>query len=172
MAIEGLTQQQSDFIERFLKVPKLLHRKERKRKRREAVEQFRLFNAEHDLMRDEILKLENAEVKSALLSRLAAAERLIEADPDALDFEGGHQYLADMEPVVEGYLQRQEAENQFTALQGRIATLRKDYPEIAATTADAQSDIGLTWLFIEEKYEAGMAMSSVKELEDAMRAMS
>ena len=172
MAIEGLTQQQSDFIERFLKVPRLRHRKERKRQRREAVEQFRLFNAEHDMVREDILKLENPEIKSALLSRLAAAERTIEADPQALDFEGGHAHLADMDRTVQGYLLRQETGKQFTALQDRMDTLGKNHPQLASATSDAQSDIGLTWLYIEEKYEAGMAMSSARELEDAGRAMS
>ena len=48
MPIEGLTQQQSDFIERFLKVPRIGRRKKMKEKRKEAAEQFRLFNAAED----------------------------------------------------------------------------------------------------------------------------
>ena len=66
MAIEGLTPQQSDFIERFLKVPKVFSRKAMKQKRREAAEQFRLFNAELEQISDDIAQLNDPEMRSIL----------------------------------------------------------------------------------------------------------
>ena len=74
MAIEGLTEQQSDFVERFLKIPKFRKRDTAKARRREAIESFRVFNAECRELRELILTVEDPAAKSVLLGQLSQAE--------------------------------------------------------------------------------------------------
>ena len=172
MPIEGLTQQQSDFIERFLKVPRIGRRKKMKEKRKEAAEQFRLFNAAHDLLRDEIMAVADPAMRSMLLGQLAVAETIIEKDPDALDFAGGHQQLDDVQEAMLRYMRKKSAEDAHGKLAADIAALEKDNPQaLRATGPDAQSDIQLTWSYIEEKFAAGMVKDDPKLLEDALKAM-
>ena len=172
MPIEGLTKQQSDFIERFLKVPMIGKRKKMKERRREAAEQFRLFNAEHDLIREEIAAVEDAAVRSILLGQLAVAETIIEKDPENLDFEGGHKQLEDVQAAMLLHMRKQDAERAHGQLETAMARMDKDNPLVAQDSdADGQSDIALTWAYIEEKFAAGMASNDPKALDDALRAM-
>ncbi len=172
MAIEGLTPQQSDFVERFLKVPKVFNRKAAKQRRRAAAEQFRRFNAERDLLRAELDGIADAELRSVLKAQLGAAEEIIERDPDALDFEGGHQHLEDVRQAMLLHVRTKYAKRAFAQMQTSMARLDKDHPAIAvARDGDAQSDIALTWAFVQDKMERAGATGSIKELDAALRAM-
>ena len=172
MAIEGLTQQQSDFVERFLKVPKVFNRKAKKAKRQEATEQFRLFNAEHDLLREEIAAIEDAELRSVFMAQLHAAEGIIESDPKALNFEGGQQQIDDVRAALLVHVRKADATNAHAQLEKAILGMDED--NVLAPhdgPADAQSDIALTWAFVQEKFASGTGTNNIKDLDAALKAM-
>ncbi|MEW9921712.1 hypothetical protein AB2B41_19055 [Marimonas sp. MJW-29] len=167
-----MTPQQADFIERFLKVPKLFKRKEMKERRKAAAEDFRLFNTELDLVREEIMGIDDPAMRSMLLAQLAAAEKVIEQDPENLDFAGGHQQLADVQAAIVLHTRKADAERAFGQLETAIGRMEKDHPLVLrGGGADAQSDIALTWAWIEEKYRSGMAANNPADLDSALRAM-
>lgn len=165
MAIEGLTDQQSDFIERFLKVPRVFKRKQAKARRAAAIEQFQTFNAASEELREVILTVEDAGVRSILLARLGAAEAAIEADPANLDFAAGHALLMDVEGTTQLHRRQQEARPIYAALEGPVAPFLADgeHPD---------PDIALAWTFVEEKYASGMKANDAADLEQALRAMA
>lgn len=172
MAIEGLTQQQSNFIERFLKVPKVFNRKAKKQARREATEQFRLFNAEHDLLRDEIAGVEDPDLRAVFMARLRAAEAIVENDPKALNFEGGHQQIDDVRADLLTHIKKNDAVNAHAQLEKAMARMESENPAVAKDGSfDGQSDIALTWAFIEEKFASGTATDNPKDLDAALKAM-
>ncbi|MGC1506388.1 MAG: hypothetical protein WA782_19905 [Sulfitobacter sp.] len=172
MAIEGLTQQQSNFIERFLKVPKVFNRKAKKQARRDATEQFRLFNAEHDLLREEIAGLDDPELRSVFMAQLRAAEGIIESDPKALNFEGGHQQIDDVRTALLVHIKKDDATKAHAQLEKAMARLDAENPSVAKDRGfDGQSDIALTWAFIEEKFASGKATNDPKDLDAALKAM-
>ncbi len=172
MAIEGLTQQQSDFVERFLKVPKVFNRKAMKKKRREATEQFRLFNAESDLLREEIGGIADPELRSVMMAQLRAAEGVIESDPKNLNFDGGHQQLDDVRAAMLLDIKLADAKRAHEQLQKAMSRMDADNPLVAKDgAADGQSDIALTWAFIEEKFASGTGTNDIKTLEAAIKAM-
>jgi hypothetical protein len=173
MAIEGLTPQQSDFIERFLKVPKVFSRKAMKQKRREAAEQFRLFNAELEQISDDIAQLNDPEMRSILRGQLAAAEKVIERDPKNLDFEGGHDHLVQVQAAVRQVRAEDTAPAVYAALEKTIEEMRKENPLIAQSGgADGQSDIALTWTYVQEKFQSGTQGGSHDDLVAAIKAMA
>lgn len=171
MPIEGLTQQQSDFIERFLKVPKVFNRKAAKARRQAAAEEFRLFNAEHDLIREQIRSLPDSRLKSALLGQLHVAEGIIEKDAKNLDFAGGHAHLKALEDSVALHLKQEEAKPIYAALKVRMENLP---PPGALSTPQAETarrDIDLTWDFVLEKFKSGIKSGDPAAMEAALRAM-
>ncbi|KIN70010.1 hypothetical protein Z946_149 [Sulfitobacter noctilucicola] len=173
MAIEGLTQQQSDFVERFLKVPKVFNRKAAKARRREAAEQFRLFNAEFNEVRAQIAALDDAALQSVMMAQLRAAEHAIERDPKNLDFDAGHAQLAQVEVAVALHNRKAEATEAHARLSEALAAWEKDHPPVAQqSNADAQSDIALTWTYIEDKLASGTATNNLDEIEAAIRGMT
>lgn len=172
MAIEGLTQQQSDFVERFLKVPKVFNRKAAKERRRAAAQQFRLFNAEYELLRAELDAIDDVELRSVMRAQLHAAETIIESDPKNLNFEGGHQQLDDVRHALLLHIRKADALRAFGQLQTAMDRLDTQNPIAAnALQADAQSDIALTWTFVQEKLAHGADTNNLSDLDAALRAM-
>ena len=172
MAIEGLTEQQSDFIERFLKVPKVFKRKEMKQRRKEATEQFRLFNAERDLILEDIKMVEDAAMRSMLRAQVGAAEAVIEKDPKNLDFAGGHKQLEEAHGAMLVYVRQQDAKKAFAQMQKAMERMDKEFPLIAkAGGADGQSDIALTWGFVQDKFNLGIEQGDARSLDQALKAM-
>ncbi|MFK7837120.1 MAG: hypothetical protein AB8B60_12955 [Sulfitobacter sp.] len=170
MAIEGLTPEQSDFVERFLKVPKVFNRKDKKRARKAAVEEFRVFNAGHDMLRDDIVLLEDTAVRDDLLARLAGAEEIIEADPAKLDFAGGAARLAEVEADFVAHVRQIEAQAEFAKLSKLMAGLEDPLIEEKGR-ADAQSDIALTWGFVQERMQTAEDTGDIAAYQSALRAM-
>ncbi|MBM1689870.1 hypothetical protein [Sulfitobacter geojensis] len=172
MAIEGLTQQQSNFIERFLKVPKVFNRKAKKQARREATEQFRLINAEHDLLRDEIASLDDPELRSVFMAQLRATDAIIESDPKALNFEGGQQHIDDVRAALLVHIKKADATKAHAQIEKTMARMDADNPPVAKDGAfDGQSDIALTWAFAQEKLASGKGTNNTKDLDAALKAM-
>ncbi|KIN70287.1 hypothetical protein Z945_3663 [Sulfitobacter noctilucae] len=166
MAIEGLTQQQSDFVERFLKVPKVFNRKAAKERRRAAQEQFRLFNAEQDVIRAEVELLQDPDLRIELLAKLRAAEAVIERNPKALNFEGGHKLLVEVDEAQQIARLKAEAE-------AGIGPLEEAMERLGGGPSDpekAQSDVTLTWTFIQEKLATEPV--TLVDIQSAVKAMA
>lgn len=171
MPIEGLTQEQSDFIERFLDAPKLSDLKTLKERRREAKDEFRVFNAEHDLLRAEIDAIEDTALRSMLLAQLASAEKIIERDPESLDFAGGHAQLAKVQRDAQTHSAKAEANTAYADIAKRMEELEKSKPSQTAGDPDLQRDIDLTWAYAKAQLQSGVASGEAAAFEAATDAM-
>ena len=70
-----------------------------------------------------------------------------------------------------GYLLREQVEAQYDAVASRMEQLGAAANQPQDSDAN-RSDIALTWQFIQEKYEEGMAISARKPLEGALQAIA
>ncbi len=171
MPIEGLTQEQSDFVERFLNAPKLSDLKTLKQRRVEAKEDFRLFNAEHDLLRAQIEAVEDSALRSRLLAELANAQKIIERDPEKLDFAGGHAQLAEVAQQAQTHAAKAEANRAYSDITKRMEELEKGRPSETAGDPDLQRDIDLTWAFAKAQLQSGVASGEAADFRAASDAM-
>ncbi len=172
MAIAGLTRQQSDFVERFLKVPRDVGRKDTKQPSRDAAEKLRLFHAEHALLKQQIAAVQDVETQSLFLSQLREAKAVIERNPEALDLEGGHKQLADIQDALALHLRRKDADEAYARIAAVMSQIDADKPEIAKNgLTDVHNDIALTWAYVNEKYANGSGTKDAKNLEDALKTM-
>ncbi|MEP5729447.1 MAG: hypothetical protein ABJL67_08725 [Sulfitobacter sp.] len=172
MAIEGLTQEQSDFVERFLMSSFVSTSARPKDQRLAAIEDFRKFNAAYALLRDQIRAVADTEVQARLLGELDAAEALVEADPAKLNFPAGHDALQSIEAETQHHQLSAEAETVLAELSKTMDEWAIRPTKAEKGTADAQSDIELTWTFIQLKMESGRQLTKFEDFDTALRAMA
>ena len=169
---DGLTPEQIDFINTYIRMPKRIGKKKARKRREAAAREFGAFNVRRDVVEERILQIEDAGVRAALLADLARAEQIIEANPKKPDFDGGLAHLDQVNTTAWIRLQQQEAGKKYDAVHDRVeamlASLR-DGPD--AMAFDNQDDILLVWGFAQEKYQSGLETDSLKDLDGAVKAL-
>lgn len=173
--IDGLTPEQSHFIETYVLVPKVIRRKKGQRRRDDAIREFRRFNVNRAVVEERIAQLGDAGVRAALLDDLDQAEAIIEAKPKKLDFEGGLAQLVKVNETARLRLQQEQAREKFEAVKARVVKLEKSRDRNKRKGYDRgldnQADIDLVWSFVQDKYASGMDADNAGDLDSAVKAM-
>lgn len=158
MAIEGLTQTQSAFLERFVQVSDQARPAQPKDLRAESIPQTRLFEAAQANVRDIVLAVGDSGVRSALLARVDGADAVLEQIPETLDFDAAHKHLQTVQTIAQQHALQEQAETKFAA--------------VAKQMEGAQApDVAHVWAYAQDRYAAGVATRSAPALEQALEAL-
>lgn len=163
MPIKGLTQAQSDFLERFVRLPEMPDDTSSQDRRRDAIAQVRVVEAGQAAVREEILEIEDAGIKSALLLRLEGVDAALEPDPGTLDVEAAEAHLTAVQAIARRHTLQEQAQAQFEQLSDRVA---------AVEALEAPGDIAHVWAYAQTQFEAGVATGSTQALDAVLGAMA
>ncbi|MDF1718021.1 MAG: hypothetical protein P1U75_15300 [Antarcticimicrobium sp.] len=169
---EGLTPEQIDFINTYIRMPKRIGKKKARKRREAAAREFGAFNVRREVVEERILQIEDGGIRADLLAELARAEQIIEANPKKPDFDGGLAHLDQVNTTAWIRLQQQEAGKKYDAVHDRVEAMLgslRDGPD--AMAFDNQDDILLVWGFAQEKYQSGLETDSLKDLDGAVKAL-
>ncbi|MDX2482027.1 MAG: hypothetical protein QNK42_00005 [Pseudodonghicola sp.] len=169
---DGLTPEQIEFINTYIRVPKRIGKKKARKRRDEAAREFGKFNVRRDAVEERILLIEDPGLRGPLLADLVRAEDIIEANPKKLNFEGGLEKLSEVNTLVWIRVQQQEAGKKVDAMRDRVDALLgalRSGPD--AQALDNQDDIALVWGFAQDKYQSGVETDSVADLDSAVKAL-
>ena len=100
MAIDGLTEKQSNFIETFITMPLILGRDKAKQKRKEWAAEFEQFNDHKARVKSKVDGLTDAAIRSPLLAELARTQATLVEGDGKPDFDGARKRLEFVESAA------------------------------------------------------------------------
>lgn len=164
MPIDGLTKTQSDFIEKYLKAPKIGGRK-KKARREEATREFRRFNVNREAVARRVEELGDPAVKLLLRGELARAETLIGTDASDLHFDDAMAQLAAVNTAVADHKRQAAVKEKHALMLARMAEVEDGTP------LDNIDDITRLWTFADTTFESGIRSNDPARIGDAERAL-
>lgn len=165
MPIDGLTATQTDFIEKYLSVPKIGGRKKAKGRRDDATREFRRFNVNRDAVATRIDGLGDPALQSILRSELARAEKLIGDDPKNLKFDDAMAALGAVRKAVDDQQRQGQARQKHALMQARMDTVTK------GPALDNIDEITRVWTFADATFDSGIKSNDPGKLAEAEKAL-
>lgn len=161
MTIQGLTADQSVFVETYILVPKRIGRKKAEARRDTAIKEFRRFNVNRDAVAGRIADIPDATHRKLLMGELAKAEALIGDNPKKLDFDTALERLVDINTAVADHMRQAEVKAKYA-----IAVQRMDAVE-NGVALDNIDEIELVWTYAENTYQHGIKSNDQSALTSA-----